>query len=62
MAKIRKSYRDFVVSTVKHLSRTSPWAMKEVSDSLLVEIRRKVVHRGELEEIHSDIASGREIR
>ena len=59
VAKISKSYKDFVVSTVKHLSRTSPWATKEVSDSLLVEIRRKVVHRGELEEIRSDIASGR---
>ena len=59
MAKISKSYRDFVVSIVKHLSRTAMWATKGVSDALLVEIRKRVVHRGELEEIRSDIASGR---
>ena len=59
VAKISKSYREFVVSIVKHLSRTATWATKGVSDALLVEIRKRVVHRGELEEIRSDIASGR---
>ena len=59
MVKSSKSYRDFVVSIIKHLSRTSTWATKEVSDALLVEIKKRVVHREELVEIHSDIASGR---
>ena len=56
--KSSKSYRDFVVNIIKHLSRTTTWATKEVSDALLVEIKKRVVHGEELVEIHSDIASG----
>ena len=60
VAKGSRTFRDFAVSIVKQLSRDHRWATKEVSDAILAGIRRRIVHRNELEEIRNSIPFGRE--
>ena len=60
MAKTSRTLRDFVVSIIKQLSKSHRWASKEVSDAVLAGIKKKIVHRNELEEIRNGIPSGRE--
>ena len=53
-----RSYRDFVVSTVKHLTKVTKWADKKLSELLLISLGRRCFHRDELNDLREDIPCG----
>ena len=58
IVKSSTTYRDFVVSIIKHLWKTTSWSSEKLIEPLLAELKRKVVHRDELSDIRSEVASG----
>ena len=52
------SYRDFIVNIIKHLARTTFWANEGMIEPLLSELKKKIVHCDELDDIKLEIVTG----